>query len=33
MEREEPNDKNEYRCKSIVKQEELNLKSEKNNGY
>ena len=32
MEKEEPNDENEYGCKSIVKLEELLLKSSKNNG-
>jgi hypothetical protein len=29
MEREEPNDKNEYRCKSTVKPEELHLKAKR----
>jgi len=31
MEREEPCNENEYRCKSFVKPEELLLKSSKNN--
>ena len=31
MEREEPSEENEYRCKSFVKPEELHLKSSKNN--
>jgi len=29
MEREEPNDENEYRCKRIVKSEELHFKTKR----